>query len=204
MPVLKSLRARVAIGAMVLVFLSGCDPSNIREVVVDRYTFRVPEKYLVKGSISWLPASQHAGLHFVINPDAIPQEQMLVGIDPEQRCRPKTPPTSNMLSSACGAAEDEAKTKSLETFLPEKVYPHKDITFQWEYRVKDVEGNYQTVATCTAVNDGKDGLCWSISNYKDLIYSVGLRASEIQQLPDVWAKVREMLASWEVGPVANS
>lgn len=201
MPILSRRRAQAAIGAMVLVSLGGCNQNNTREIVVDRHTFRVPEKHLVKGSIPWLPMSQHEGLSFVINPEAPPQEQKIVGLGATQTtCNPQTPPTSNMLALACAATERNEESQDQDTFAPEKVYPHEGITFQWEYRVKDVGGNYRTVAICTAVRGGKDGLCHSLNNYKDLVYSVGLHDSEMQRLPEIWAKVREMLASWEVGP----
>lgn len=202
MPILKRLLAQTVIGAMLMVSLSGCDRST-REISVDRHTFRVPEKYLVKGSIPWLPTSQHEGLSFIINPEAPPQEQKIVGLGSTQTtCNPQTPPTSNMLSSACAGAEENSSKKPASDFRPEKIRPQDDPT-QWAYRVKDVRGNYRTVATCFALSDGKSGLCRSINSYKDLVYSVGLRDSEIQRLPEIWAEVQEMLASWEVGPASN-
>ncbi len=202
MPVLKRLLAQTAIGAMVMVSLSGCDRST-REIAVDHHTFRVPEKHLVKGSIPWLPASQHEGLSFVMNPEASPQEQKIVGLGSTQTtCNPQNPPTSNMLSSACAGAEKSSSKELGGDFRPEKVHPQDDPT-QWAYRVRDAAGNYRTVATCFALSDGKSGLCRSINSYKDLVYSVGLRDSEIQHLPEIWAKVREMLASWEVGSGNN-
>lgn len=201
MPILKRLLAQAAMGAMILASLSGCDRGSTREVVVDQHTFRVPDKYLVKGSIPWLPASQQEGLSFVINPDARPQEQKIVGLRSARiTCNPQTPPTSNMLSSTCLASKEMNKAEAQKAFAPEKVYPHEGITFQWEYRVKDTDENYRVVASCTSVGGGKEGLCHSLGGYKNLVYSVSLRDSEMQRLPEIWAKVREMLASWEVGP----
>lgn len=178
--------------------LSGCDRS-VREIAVDHHTFRVPKKHLVTGSIPWLPTSQHEGLSFVINPQAPPQEQKIAGLSSTQAtCAPQTLPTSNMLSSACAGAEKNSSEEPEGDFRPEKVHPQDDPT-QWAYRVKDAEGNYRTVATCFALSDDKSGFCRSINSYKDLVYSVGLRDSEMQRLPEICAKVREMLSSWEVG-----
>lgn len=204
MPILKRRLVGAFIGAIVMASLGGCDRSNTKEIVIDGHTFRVPEKYLVKGSIPWLPASQHDGLHFVLNPEARPQEQKIANvISTQTRCQPGTPPMSNMLFLACAAAK-AGETEPQEHFSPEKVYPYKGITFQWEYRVKDAEGNQRTVAACTAIDDGKDGSCTSISNYGDMVYSVGLRASEMQRLPEIRAKVRAMLGSWEVRGATES
>jgi hypothetical protein len=203
MPVLISRRARAALGAIVMASLGGCNHGNTREIVIGKHTFRVPEKYLVKGSIPWLPMSQHEGLMFVINPEARPQEQKIVTLgSTKTTCQPETQPTSNMLALACTASGD-SKISPAANFTAKKVYPYKDVSFQWEYRANDKDGNSRTVASCTSIDNGKDGLCTSIGSYKDLVYSVGLRDSEVQHLPEIWAKVREMLVSWEASPVAS-
>lgn len=197
---MRSPLAQALVGVMILTSIGGCNRSDTRDIIVDHHTFRVPQKYLAKGSIPWLPASQTAGLRFVINPDAIPKEQMLVGIDLTQTtCHPKTQPAPDMLTLACARTEKNSGKQPKEVFKPEKVYPHQDDPTQWEYRQKVSDGNYQTVASCYALSDGTSGLCRSISNYKDLVYSVGFRESEIQNLPEVWAKVHEMLSAWDAG-----
>lgn len=200
MPFLRPLLAQAVIGGMILVTVGGCGQNESREVVVDRHTFRVPGKHLVRGVIPWLPLNQSSGLRFVINPEAIPQEQMIVGIESTQiTCQPKTPPIYDMLSSACIGAEDNSTEKFPVAFTPDKVYPEDDPT-QWVYRVEDVGGDYRTVATCFALSEGEDGLCRSLNNYKDLVFSVGLRDRDIQRLPGIWEKVHEMLTSWEIEP----
>lgn len=192
-----------AMAMMIFMAIGGCSRSDIKTVAIDGHVFNVPMKYVVQATVFYLPSSQSDGLTFYVNPEARPQQQKIVGmISTQIICQPGTPPTVNMLPVACAAAKGK-KTEIQEPFAPEKVYPHEGITFQWEYRVKDAEGNQRTVADCTTIDDGKDGLCTSISNYGNLVYSVGLRASEMQNLPEIWAKVREMLASWEVGPAAN-
>lgn len=190
-------------GAAVIMGLGGCNGTGIKAVEIDGHSFRVPEEHLVQGTIPWLPASQSAGLKFVVNPVARSEDQLMFTIESTATtCQPTNPPTSNMLSSACIEAKKNSSVSSVSPFSPEKVHPQDDPT-QWAYRVKDAGGNYRTVATCFALSDDKSGLCRSLNNYKDLVYSVGLRDSEIQRLPEIWAKVGEMLASWEVGPAAK-
>jgi len=186
-------------GAAVIMGLSGCDGTGVRSVEIDGHTFRVPKEHLVQGAIPWLPASQSAGLKFVVNPAARPKEQLMVNMESTTTtCHPKSPPTSDMLSSACGKANENSSATSSGSFNLEKVHPKDDPT-QWSYRVKDADGDYRTVATCFALSDNRGGLCQSLSSYKNLVYSVGLRDSEMQRLPEIWAKVEEMLASWESG-----
>lgn len=180
--------------------LSGCNGTGTSMVEIDGHAFRVPKEYLVQGAIPWLPASQAAGLKFVVNPAARPEEQLMVTIESTGvTCQPKTPPTSNMLSSACVEAKENNNAAFADPFEPKKVHPQDDPT-QWVYRVKDAEGNQRVVATCFAMSDDKIGLCRSVNNYSDLVYSIGLRDSEIERLPEIWEKVRKMLASWEVEP----
>lgn len=192
-----------------MVSVSGCNPEmagggEFKEVTVDRHVFHVPERYLVKGSIPWLPQSQHEGLSFVINPEAQPQEQKIVGINSAQTtCSPKTPPTSSILGSACSSLRENSGVDHTEEFSPEKIYPNDGITFQWEYRLRNPDGSYRSVADCTSVKGGQDGICHSLASYEDLVYSVSLRDSEIRSLPKIWAKVRDLLATWEKKPVAS-
>lgn len=196
----RSPLAQALVGVIILTSIGGCNRSDTTDVVVDHHTFRVPEKYLLKGSIPWLPVSQSEGLNVVINPEARLQEQMIVGISSTQiTCKPKTQPTSDMLSLACAKTGKNSGGQPHEAFNPEKVYPHRDDPTQWEYRQKVAGGNYETVASCYALSDGNTGLCRSISNYKDLVYSVGFREIDIQHLPEVWAKVYEMLSAWDTG-----
>lgn len=180
----------------IIVGLNGCDGLHVRTVKVGDHIFQVPESHVVRGGIPWLPLNQSAGLKFVVNPEARPQEQLLVTIESTATtCHPLNPPASNMLSSACVEAERGGEERGF--FNPEKVYRQGDAT-QWEYQVKAVDGSSRTVATCFAMADDGAGLCRSLGNYKDLVFAVGLRDRDVRRLPEIWKRVRELLASWEV------
>ena len=101
-----------------------------------------------------------------------------------------------MLAKACQASQTARDNRQGQKFKPEKVFTRENQT-HWEYRVPDGDGGYDTVAGCYALTDGR-GLCRSINNYKDLIYSVGFRDSEISYLPEIWARVNQLLDEWEV------
>lgn len=194
-------RIRILMCAAVLISIGGCDRAKMTEVQVGEHNFRVPEAHLVDDEARSAAARGH--LRFVINPEAPPEEQMLVGVDPSQgTCEPKHSPTSNMLSKACGASLTERDKQVGREFEPEKVFPRESRT-HWEYRVHNDEDGYDTVAGCYALSNGR-GLCRSIGNYKDLIYSVGFRDSEISNLPQIWAKAQDLLSSWEVTSENNS
>ncbi len=189
------------VGVVILMAISGCSGGGVKTVKVDGHVFHVPQEHLVREVIPWLPASQADGLRFVVNPNARPEEQMMVTIElTATTCHPKTSPASNQLASACMAAAQNGGSGEMEqAFIIEKVLRNGDPT-QWEYRLKDQSGMGQgtVVASCYSLSDdGKAGLCTSLSTYKDLVYSVGLRDGDIQQLPAIRTKVREMLASWE-------
>lgn len=176
--------------------VSGCNVSGGKTVEIDGHVFEVPKEHLVEGTIPWLPASQSEGLKFVINPRAQLKEQMIVTIESiATTCRPKSAPASGQLASACSAALQGVASEQVgRNFMVEKVHRDGDLT-QWEYRLKD-DGT--VVASCYALSDaGKAGLCTSLGHYKSLVYSVGLRDSDVQRLPSIREKVHDLLQSWE-------
>lgn len=175
---------------------SGCSRGDVAAIEIDGHVFHVPTEHLVQETIPWLPASQSDALRFVINPEAQPQELLRVTIESTARtCNPTTPPASNQLASACAAASggDEAVGEE-QNFNLEKVHRDGDPT-QWEYRLKD-QGT--VVASCFALSDdGSSGLCTSLGHYKDLVYAVRLRDSDVTRLPSIREKVEGLLSSWE-------
>ena len=183
-------------GGIVLMAISGCSRSGSSTIKIDGHVFYVPKDYLVQGTIPWLPASQSEGLKFIINPRSRPEEQIMVTIESTAAtCHPKSPPASSQLFSACSAASQaDVSGDVMKDFVIEKVHRDKDPT-QWEYRLKD-QGT--VVASCyTLSDDGKTGLCTSLSHYKNLVYSVSLRDSDVKHLPSIREKVTGMLTSWE-------
>ena len=176
--------------------VSGCNGNGERAVKIDGHVFHVPKEHLVQGTIPWLPASQSEGLKFVINPGAQPKEQMIVTIESTATtCHPKSPPASSQLASACSAASQGSDSGNVvQNFVLEKVHRDGDLT-QWEYRLKD-QGT--VVASCYALSDnGEAGLCTSLGHYRGLVYSVGLRDSDVENLPSIREKVNGLLLSWE-------
>lgn len=173
---------------------SGCSRRDVAAIEIDGHVFHVPEDHLVQETVPWLPASQSDALRFIINPEAEPQELLRVTIESTARtCHPTTPPASNQLASACAAAsgDDEVEDRNFDL---EKVLRDGDPT-QWEYRLKD---RGTVVASCFALSDdGKSGLCTSLGHYKDLVYAVRLRDSDVTRLPSIREKVKGLLSSWE-------
>lgn len=193
----------IVVGILTLASIGGCSGGSFRDVTVDGHVFHVPSNHLVQGKIPWLPASQSDGLKFVLNPEARPEDQTLVTIEStKMTCRPATPPASTQLASACATAAREAGDNQADRdFDVEKVHPNGDPT-QWEYRLKSPRASGQgvVVASCYAMSDSRQaGLCTSLNNYKDLVYSVSLRDSDVHGLPVIWDKVHRTLSSWEQG-----
>jgi len=192
---MRRLKIAAIAGGMMMA-VSGCNGNGGKTVEIDGHIFHVPKEHLVQGTIPWLPASQSEGLKFVINPGAQLKEQMIVTIDSTATtCHPKSPPASSQLASACSAAlQGGAGENVAQNFLLEKVHRDGDPT-QWEYRLKD-KGT--VIASCYALSDnGEAGLCTSLGHYRGLVYSVGLRDSDVERLPSIREKVNGLLLSWE-------
>lgn len=192
----RHLKIAAFAGGMMMMTVSGCNGSHGKTVEIDGHVFDVPKEHLVEGTIPWLPVSQSEGLKFIINPRAQLKEQMIVTMESiGTTCHPTSPPASSQLASACSAAlQGAAREQVGPNFIVEKVYRHGDLT-QWEYRLKD-DGS--VVASCYALSDaGEAGLCTSLGHYKSLVYSVGLRDSDVQRLPSIREKVHDLLLSWE-------
>jgi hypothetical protein len=197
----------VIMAGMVLMAIGGCSRSDVKTVALDGHVFSVPKKYLIQGTIPWLPASQHDGLMFYVNPEAPLRERNSVLIQSTATTCPEGEPLGvTPLAAACHAAAQEMKSRAAEEVVElEKVYSNGDSTPWdgkptpwWNYRVKDRGGKNQgaIVATCSAMGDG-NGLCHSFGNYGDLVYNISLRDSEIQRLPAIRTQVHKLLASWE-------
>lgn len=194
-PIMRRIKVAAIAGGMMMA-VSGCNGNGGRTVEVDGHVFHVPKEHLVQGTIPWLPVGQSEGLKFVINPGAQLKEQMIVTIESTTTtCHPKTPPTSSQLASACSAASQEDNSGNVaQNFALEKVYRNGDPT-QWEYRLK---GQGTVIASCYALSDnGEAGLCTSLGHYRGLVYSVGLRDSDVERLPSIREKVNGLLLSWE-------
>ncbi len=188
----------IATASMGLLSMSVYGQDNVREIVVDGHIFHVPEGYIIKGTIPWLPENPNEGFSFVVNPEAALQEQMIVGLEPQKiMCRYADRTVSDILPQACALAEKGEDYQFGKDFMPEKIYPFEGITFQWEYQIKDPNGQSRTIASCVTRRNIKGGSCWSINNYNGLMYSVSVRDYDIHSIPKVWKRVNSLLASWE-------
>ena len=191
----------LSIGILAMITSSGCSDRDrdIEAITIDDHVFDVPRDYLIEERIPWLPQSEEKGLLFHMNPEAPVRERISVLIESTSiTCNPKTPPAYGQLASVCEDAEQQAGDIQQTQSSPlEKELWNGDPT-QWVYRLADKRGNGRgdIVATCSAMGDG-NGLCHSLSNYGDLVYTIGLRESEIERLPAIRTRVHELLSSWE-------
>jgi hypothetical protein len=191
MPFLKIKLSYWLIGAIAMSSLAGCSNHAARRYSVGGHEFEIPKNYILKDNTSWIPGVQGDGFAFVANPEASAADQNIVTVNSKESiCHPATKPTSDMLFSACSG-------KSVSSDL-EKVFPHEGITFEWEYRAKGSNGNPITVASCSSVRGGEDGLCTSINGFDGLVYSVKFMDSKIKNLPGLIDKVSRLLGMWKI------
>lgn len=191
----KVSRKRISITAIFFIAISGCGNNETKTIEIDHHVFIVPKRYLLKGKIPWLPVSQHDGLTFYANPEApLPDRNSVLIQSTTIKCPPNALLGSNPLASACRAAAQK-QLKEQEGEL-EKVHPYNEST-QWEYRVKNGKNQGAIVATCSAMTEG-NGICYSFGVYENLVYSFGLRDSEIEHVSEIKSKINELLYAWEL------
>lgn len=197
-PLMRMSSKAMILGVSALMGLTSCSGTDVSVVKVDDHVFHVPKNHLVEGTIPWLPSSQSAGLKFLVNPGVRPEEQMIVTMESSATtCHPKTPPASSQLFTACSSAKRaEEGSPAGGKYAVEKVHKDGDPT-QWEYRLKVADGNLgSVVASCYSLSE-KQGLCTALSNYGDLVYSLGLRDEDISRLPTLHKNIRDLLRAWE-------
>lgn len=189
----------LSLGILAMMTSSGCSDRDSVGITIDHHMFEVPREHLIEERIPWLPQSKEKGLMFLENPKAPVREQVSVLIESTSiTCNPKTPPAYSQLASACEAADRQADDLQQSQASPLVKEQRNGDPTQWVYRIADKQGDGQgdIVATCSAMGDG-NGLCYSLSNYADLVYRIGLRESEIERLPAIRERIRELLSSWE-------
>lgn len=191
----------ISVGILAMIMSSGCSDRNrdAQAITIDDHVFDVPSDYLIEERIPWLPQSEKKGLLFHMNPEAPVRERISVLIESTSiTCSSRMAPIYGQLATVCEATEQKTDDIQQASSLPlEKELRNGDPT-QWVYRIADKQGDGQgdIVATCSAMGDG-NGLCYSLSNYADLVYRIGLRESEIERLPAIRERIRELLSSWE-------
>ena len=206
---MRGSKAVIMVGVL-LMAISGCSREDIKAVSIDGHVFNVPDGYLTQGTIPWLPASQHDGLMFAINPEASLPERISVLVQSTAiTCPAGQPLGSTPLASACLEVAQHAEHGAAEQSIElEKVYSSGSSTPWdgkptpwWNYRIRDRSGKGQgdVVVTCSALANG-NGLCHAYGTYGGLVCSIGLRDSEVEHLPTIRRKVQALLSSWENAP----
>jgi len=174
---------------------SGCSDRETEAITIDDHVFEVPRQYLIEERIFWLPQSEKKGLLFITNPEApIRERRSVLILSTSSTCSNKTPTVYGQLASVCEAAERQADDILQTQSSPlEKELWNGDPT-QWVYRLTDKRGKGRgdIVVACSG-----NGLCFSLSNYADLVYNASLRDSEIERLPAIRKRIHELLSSWE-------
>jgi hypothetical protein len=198
LPVTHVRKIAIVAGVAALMTLTSCNETGVTVVQIADHEFHGPQAHLVKEAIPWLPASQSEGLKFLLDPNVRPEEQIIVTMESASiSCRPEVHPASSQLSIACSEASHHAGNHEQSNQGVKKTYRDGDLT-QWEYQASiGKPGTGQVVASCYALSGKQGGLCTALSNYDDMVYSVGLRDGDIPRLPSIHRKVRELLGSWD-------
>lgn len=198
---IKLIKTATIVGVPILMGMGACSNDSVRTFTIGSHTFHVPRKHLVEGTIPWLPKSQSSGIKFIVNPDDRLEEQIIVTMEPMQRtCGYRTSSPSSQLFAACSDASRHAESGTPpKKFNIQKIDRNGDPT-QWDYILMNDKGggSSRIVASCYARSDSNgSGLCTSLSNYDDLVYSIGLRDVDVRRLPTIRSRIDGLLSSWE-------
>jgi hypothetical protein len=184
-------------GIVVALFLfcAGCDGMHTTKKV-DGHTFTIPNNYLIQPNIPWLPASQRAGLMFILNPADSPQKQVIVLLqEGGQECIGKN--GSAYMHSICGPPEN-GRFEGITSANSLMKNPPSTEEIQSFYVRKDNPDVY--IASCvnspTKFPELGD-LCSSIGEYKGLRYTIQLREKSVPELSRLVHSVNSLLQAWE-------
>ena len=167
-----------------LLALSAC--INTAHYVVDKHGFTIPAPYVDAAPFYAFWRDKPTSLSFTLNPADPPEKQHTVNVEsPTDTCGPNRLAGASPLGAACAAARAHSHTT---------ISPHLSRTGnarQWAY-----QSGGRTVATCYLPPKGQ-GLCTAVSNYQDLLISIGFHAEEAHDLPAMEAEARRLLKGWD-------
>jgi hypothetical protein len=194
-----------AFAAIAVLMLSSCGDHGYTTLTIGGLVFRMPEQSIrFPQTPKWWPfGQQREGFNFVIDPEeGDPQTYTIsVVIAPmPERCVPWPTPEYNQLLRACIAAKRGVHSVEDTKGRLEKNYPDPTDETQWRYIIKrnGADSRVDEAAGCSGSPEiGIAGSCLTISNYKNLVYSIRFRDSEINKLTQLNNMVNERLASWE-------
>jgi hypothetical protein len=175
------LVSRIALIALLLI-LSGCGPGTY---TVDGHRFSVPRTNVL---------SSPGGMMFVMNPDAsLPAQHIILVETKAIHCPGANKAALSMLASACAAATSRSLANVPRDLR--KSFPYPDYRMEWTYSERSRTGVGRMYAVCSAL--AKRGLCHSLNNYDDIVFSLSFRDEEIADLSALTAEVRRKLRRWE-------
>ena len=167
-----------------LVLLAGC--TDTANYTVGKHVFALTEPYVHVPRFYAFWADKPTSLSFTLNPQAPADAQHVVNVETTtDTCLPSRLAGPSPLASACAAARARSAvgmggrlTKSGNRS-------------QWSY-----QAGGRTVATCYDTPKG-GGLCTAVSNYQDVLISIGFRDKEAGDLPAMEAEARRLLKGWD-------
>ena len=186
---------RLTIGIFAMMASSGCSDRGTDAITIDDHVFDVPREYLIEERIPWLPQSEEKGLLFNINPGAPVRERISVLVE-SRRITCRQSDASEQLARECAGKSDKIDAEPINWESVKKIESDGDTT-QWSYVHEEAGTTPITVASCFAMADGDDGLCTVLGSYSDLVYSLGIRDSEVARIPQIKRTVSKLLSEWD-------
>lgn len=144
---MKSVAFLIIAGALFAMAANRLDRSEISIVEIDNHIFHVPDEYVEKATVFYLPSTQSEGFTFIVNPKAEPAKRHIVSIESASvRCGHKHSSLSSQLARVCAAvAGHDDGIHSGQDFVVEKVFQH-GYASQWQYHLKSNNGiNQDTI-----------------------------------------------------------
>lgn len=185
-------RKRVWLALAAAALVAGCGRTDVKRVEVGGHVFGVPEANLMPDRLPFLPASPDASLTALLNPEAPPPERLTVLVEPvAAACKPGAT-LSERLRRACAVAQGHAPQPVPGRLTRRPRFP--DDPTQYDYLGED-----GGVALSCNASEGGGGSCGMIHAWRDLVWSVDIRESEVPRAEEIRAEIMRRLDEWAQG-----
>lgn len=176
--------------ALVLL-IAGCSGGAMTEVKLGNHRFRVPDEYMVKNDVAFLPEGDADSLYIALDPRLPDRDQVLVIVGTTGKfCTFNTPPVIDQVPRACAVAKGQAPQP--RTGRLTKVARSAGATVS-RYVYKGEDGG---VAVSCSSEEGRSGSCSATFAWRDLVWDATFDEQWVPRLDELRATVAKRLDEW--------
>ncbi len=172
------------------ILLSGCAEPAMTPIKIGSHEFSVPEEYLVKERLFYLPKEEGEGLYFALDPKIPDKDQVLVILGTVQKfCSFNTPPVIDQVPRACAVARGQSPQPRPGKLMKAPRFPGNDTHY-------DYKGQDGGVAVSCSGEPGQSGSCSATFAWRDLVWDAAFDEQWVPRLDELRAEVAKRLDEW--------